>query len=117
MARVIERDLALSAKVLQLSNSAFFGIPRKITSLAEAITFLGTGTLKNRAGSVELVDMVHRAHHIACDLNGAELPSGIDREHLGKVGYNEAELRNRISEIRGAFAEHESGGVAHKDQS
>jgi HD-like signal output (HDOD) protein len=50
---VIERDLALSAKILQLSNSAFFGLPRKITSIAEAVTYLGTVTLKNLALALE----------------------------------------------------------------
>lgn len=53
VAAVIEHDLALSAKLLQLSNSAFFGLPRKITSIADAVTYLGTVTLKNLALALE----------------------------------------------------------------
>jgi len=53
VAEVIERDLALSAKILQLVNSAFFGLPRKIGSINEAVTYLGTTTIKNLALALE----------------------------------------------------------------
>jgi len=36
-ARLIGQDLALSAKVLRLANSAFYGIPRTISSVDQAI--------------------------------------------------------------------------------
>lgn len=38
---IIARDVALTAKVLQVVNSAFFGLRRRITSPAEATMFLG----------------------------------------------------------------------------
>jgi HD-like signal output (HDOD) protein len=46
---IIERDVGLCAKVLQLVNSAFFGMSRRIASLSEAVTYLGTLTAKNLA--------------------------------------------------------------------
>jgi HD-like signal output (HDOD) protein/CheY-like chemotaxis protein len=46
IAALVERDIAVSAKVLQLANSAFFTLPRAITRIAEAMTFLGPDTLK-----------------------------------------------------------------------
>jgi HD-like signal output (HDOD) protein len=41
VARIIERDIAMSAKVLQLVNSAFFGLSRHVTSVSDAVSYLG----------------------------------------------------------------------------
>jgi HD-like signal output (HDOD) protein len=51
--RIIERDVGLCAKLLQLVNSAFFGLPRRISSLAETVTYLGVSTIKNLALALE----------------------------------------------------------------
>jgi HD-like signal output (HDOD) protein/CheY-like chemotaxis protein len=53
VARIIERDIGLCAKLLQLVNSAFFGLPRRISTLSEAVTYLGTATIKNLAMAIE----------------------------------------------------------------
>lgn len=53
VAAVIERDLAMSAKVLQLVNSAFFGLGRRITTIAAATSYLGIATLRALAVSSE----------------------------------------------------------------
>lgn len=53
VALIIERDVALTAKILQLVNSAFFGLPRKISSVLQAATFLGAATLSNLALAME----------------------------------------------------------------
>ncbi|WP_420237482.1 HDOD domain-containing protein [Telmatobacter bradus] len=49
IASIIERDVAMSAKVLQLANSAFFGLPQQVTGLTGAATYLGMATIKNLA--------------------------------------------------------------------
>jgi len=46
VAAVIEQDLAMSAKVLQLVNSAFFGLYRHIESPGRAVSLLGLDTIK-----------------------------------------------------------------------
>ena len=43
---VIAQDLAMTAKILQLVNSAFFGIPRHISNPAQAAGMLGLDTIK-----------------------------------------------------------------------
>ncbi|MFG0242209.1 MAG: HDOD domain-containing protein [Phycisphaerales bacterium JB054] len=43
---VIERDVGLSAKVLQLVNSAFFGLPRRIETVRSAVSLLGVSQLR-----------------------------------------------------------------------
>lgn len=49
VAGIIELDLAMSAKVLQLVNSAFFGLGQKVTSLSGAVAYLGMEMIKNLA--------------------------------------------------------------------
>lgn len=44
---LIRSDPALCAKMLQLVNSAFFGLPRQITSAFEAVMFLGMERVKS----------------------------------------------------------------------
>jgi putative nucleotidyltransferase with HDIG domain len=49
VADIFEHDIAMSAKVLQLVNSAFFGLAQTITSLRSAVSYLGMETIKNLA--------------------------------------------------------------------
>jgi putative nucleotidyltransferase with HDIG domain len=43
---IISQDVSMTAKVLQLVNSAFFSLPTKITNPQRAVTLLGINTLK-----------------------------------------------------------------------
>lgn len=45
--KLIEKDLGMTSKVLQLVNSAYFGIGRDVGSPAEAANFLGLDILKS----------------------------------------------------------------------
>ena len=46
VAAIIEEDMAMSAKVLQLVNSAFFGLFQRVESPARAVGLLGLETIK-----------------------------------------------------------------------
>lgn len=46
VAAIIEEDMAMSAKVLQLVNSAFFGLFQQVESPARAVGLLGLETIK-----------------------------------------------------------------------
>jgi len=46
VAAIIEKDMAMSAKVLQLVNSAFFGLYKHIDSTIRAVNLLGLDTVK-----------------------------------------------------------------------
>jgi HD-like signal output (HDOD) protein/CheY-like chemotaxis protein len=46
---IIEQDVAMAAKVLQLVNSAFYGLAQSVTSLQSAVSHLGMETIKNLA--------------------------------------------------------------------
>ena len=44
--RVIETDVAMTAKILQVTNSAFFGLRREVTTAVQAASLLGLNTIK-----------------------------------------------------------------------
>ena len=44
---IISTDPALTAKILQLANSAFFGFGREVCSAYEAVMMLGVGTIRS----------------------------------------------------------------------
>jgi putative nucleotidyltransferase with HDIG domain len=46
LAHIVERDPAICAKLLQLANSAFFGLRGEVSSISDAICFLGLETLR-----------------------------------------------------------------------
>ena len=57
LARVIQTDPGMAAKVLKLANSPFYGFRQKITSIPQAVTLLGFATLKNALLSAAVFDM------------------------------------------------------------
>jgi HD-like signal output (HDOD) protein len=46
IARIIASDLGMTAKILKLVNSAFFGLGRPIADVQEAVAYLGIETIK-----------------------------------------------------------------------
>jgi len=54
LAQVVEKDPALCGKLLQVVNSSFFSIGRKLATVQDAVSFLGTTMLKNLVMSVSL---------------------------------------------------------------
>ncbi len=44
---IIEKDMAMTASILKLVNSAFFGIPRKVSTMREAVSYLGVTLIKS----------------------------------------------------------------------
>jgi HD-like signal output (HDOD) protein len=54
IARIVEQDVGISAKILQLVNSAFFGIGHCVSNIEHAVIYLGTNTLRSLALSVEI---------------------------------------------------------------
>jgi HD-like signal output (HDOD) protein len=54
VAKIIEQDIGMSAKVLHLVNSAFFGLAKEVTSLSHAVNYLGMQTIKNLVLTAEV---------------------------------------------------------------
>lgn len=54
VAGIVEQDVGLCAKLLQLVNSAFFGLSRRVTNIETAVSLLGTNMIKNVVLSLEV---------------------------------------------------------------
>jgi len=57
IAAVVAQDVSLSAKVLRLANSAFYGIPKSINTLNSAIVILGFKIIETMVLSLTVFDM------------------------------------------------------------
>ncbi|HZO23896.1 MAG TPA: response regulator [Steroidobacteraceae bacterium] len=54
IANLISTDTAIAARVLQIVNSAFFRLARRITNIEQAVSYLGFTAIRNVATSVEI---------------------------------------------------------------
>ena len=59
IADIFARDMVLSAKLLQLANSQYFGLNRIVSNLTDAINLIGLEKLKNLVLSVHLKASFH----------------------------------------------------------
>ncbi|MDQ7002455.1 MAG: HDOD domain-containing protein [Ghiorsea sp.] len=66
---VIEHDPVMTAKMLKLVNSAFYSLPRKITSMKHAVIYIGINTVKNLALSIATVGMLPTHNKADCDMS------------------------------------------------
>ena len=56
-AKLIQKDPALTTKMLRLANSAFYGIPRSISSVSSAVVILGFNTIRSLVLSASVMKM------------------------------------------------------------
>ena len=91
LSAVVCRDPALAAKILQLVNSSFFGLPRQVTSLPEAVTYLGVTTLRSLVLSTEALSLFRPAARAA----------GLDADALAARAVATATEAARLAEPAG----------------
>ena len=92
--RIISSDVGLSLKLLRYVNSAFFALPRNIGSVREALTLLGTRTVRRWATVMAMSAIPNAPHELVsialhrarmCEmLAGSALPE--ERETLFTIG-------------------------------
>jgi HD-like signal output (HDOD) protein/ActR/RegA family two-component response regulator len=99
-AALVERDVAMSAKVLQLVNSAFFGPGRRTSRISEAVHYLGLETLRAlvlHAGAFEAfaptrpidgfdIAALQRRAHLAARIAGRLAPDPRTRDDAYTAG-------------------------------
>jgi HD-like signal output (HDOD) protein len=56
-AKLIEKDPGLTSKMIRLANSAFYGIPRSISSVSSAVVILGFNTIRSLVLSASVMKM------------------------------------------------------------
>ena len=57
---VLNQDQAITAKVLKMANSAFYGFPRRIGSVTDAIIMLGFRTLRSIVMAASVSDILNK---------------------------------------------------------
>jgi len=60
LSRLIAADQSLTAKILKLSNSAYYGFSRKISTVNQAIVVLGFNTVKEMGLSLSVFDVFRK---------------------------------------------------------
>lgn len=85
--RVISKDTSLSARLLKIVNSAFYGFPSRIDNISRAVAIIGTRQLSSLASGVTVIDMFKDIpsdivdmksfwkHSIACGVNARIIAS------------------------------------------
>lgn len=56
---VLTQDQAMTARVLKLANSAFYGFPRRIATVTDATVFLGFKTIKSIVMAASVSDILN----------------------------------------------------------
>jgi HD-like signal output (HDOD) protein/CheY-like chemotaxis protein len=91
--RVIGRDIGMTAQVLKLANSAFFGLPRPLSNAEEAVSYLGLDTIKSLVLSIHAFSQYEKAGTGALKI-----------ESLWNHSTQVASLAKRISTLEGQDA-------------
>lgn len=66
-AKLIEKDPGLTSKMIRLANSAFYGIPRSISSVSSAVVILGFNTIRSLVLSASVMKMFSGTQKSAID--------------------------------------------------
>ena len=80
LSAIVATDTALTAKILRLANSAYYGYPRRITTVRDAVVLIGFRTVRATAIAAAVIDLfpakalgpfstdLFRGHSVACAL-------------------------------------------------
>lgn len=102
-AAVIGRDPAMSAKVLQIVNSSFFGLPQHLSSIAQAVAYLGVESIKSLAVMA----------HVFGVGDAAGMPKCVSPERLQRRSLLAAALARRVVRDSGYAEQAFAGGLLH----
>ena len=58
LVQVIDKDPVVTVKILKVVNSAYYSLPKQITSISHAVVYLGFNTIKNLALSIAAIGML-----------------------------------------------------------
>ncbi|MBU1096691.1 MAG: HDOD domain-containing protein [Bacteroidetes bacterium] len=66
---IMSKDIMMSAKILQLVNSAFFGLPSKVTNPLQAVNLLGLNVIKSLVLYVKVFSSGNSFNHSFLTIN------------------------------------------------
>ena len=70
LGKIVSIDPSLAAKVLKLSNSAYYGLAQKVTTIDRAITLLGFNTIRKLALSLSVFKIFTDQKELEVDMEG-----------------------------------------------
>lgn len=102
LSEIVERDPALVAKVLQVVNSAYFGLRRELTSIHQAVQYLGADILKGLALSGQVFGTARITPF-----------EGFSLEGLQQHSLHTARLARRLVDVQPALADVFTAAIVH----
>ena len=96
LSEVITYDQALTANLLRMCNSAYFGLPSKIDSVHQAIVYLGMD---------QLIDLVLMSSGVE-NLKGKQEGYDLDEGELWRYSVSSALLARELAEKKGSENNH-----------
>lgn len=115
IACIVAKDVGLSTKILQLVNSAFFGMPRQTVNVRDAIVLIGMDNLLNLVMSAQIFDTLSQDvldQNIIADLWAKSSDIGASAKESAKAAgqsndeYETACLAGVLSHIGRAILAH-----------
>ncbi len=84
--KIVATDVAMTAKILQLVNSAFFGLRRHIGNPSEAVVYLGLETVKALTLTVSAFSQFEKTSNFSLDeLQNHSVQVGILAKRIGEA--------------------------------
>lgn len=103
VATIVGSDMAMCAKVLQLVNSSFFALARRVTSIREAVAYLGLDVIRMLVLSADVFLALERTPSIP----------GLDIEALQRHGLLTGRLASQLVEGQQLADDALLAGVLH----
>jgi putative nucleotidyltransferase with HDIG domain len=69
LVEVIDKDPVVTVKILKVVNSAYYRMPKQITSLNHAVVYLGFNTIKNLALGIAAIGMLPKHNEAGFDVD------------------------------------------------
>ena len=113
---IISKDVGMSAKLLQLVNSAFFGLPTQVSSTVRAVNLLGLETIKTLILTIKIFSQFDRAG-LPCYSISSLLDHSISTGMLARSIATQEDLKqNQIDEAFMAGLLHDIGKLILLDK-
>ncbi len=69
LVQVIDKDPVVTVKILKVVNSAYYRLPKQITSVSHAVVYLGFNTIKNLALGIAAIGMLPKQNAAGFDVD------------------------------------------------
>ncbi len=102
IAETVASDASLTARILRLANSSYYGLPRRVEAVSVAVPLLGIRTIRRLALSVSTYDIMNQRlggyGHAEGELWAHSLGVSVAAEHLCEcVGYRKSEEMRMVA--------------------